>query len=295
MKIFITGGSGLLGQYINNELNKKHQILTQYHSNIGNCGLFKNVICSITDYIRIEELFADFKPEIVIHSAAVSNPEKADQLPADQVFEINVNATVKLAELCARYNSKLVYLSTDLVYAGYRGSMLTEDAKLIPISLYAETKLMGERKIQQTFNNYLILREALLIGFGLNHTRNNFHIMFENLKKEEPVNLFIDQFRTPLALHDSARMIGELLEKNITGEVINFGGRERFSRYELGELLCEEAGFDKKLLLKKTMEEAGQTYKVADVSMNTEKLRSYGIESKLCRDSIKEILNGINL
>lgn len=293
MKIFITGGSGMLGQYLNIELSKRHQILTQYQSNIGNCAQFNNVKSSITDYRKLDEVFSTFKPEAVIHTAAVSNPEKADKLSADVVYNINVNATAKLAELCSRCNSKLVYLSTDLVYAGYRGSMLREDDKLIPISLYAETKLMGEIKIQQTFGNYIILREALLIGFGLNHSRNNFHLMFEKLAKGEPVILFTDQFRTPLALHDAARMIGELLEKNIDGEVLNLGGEERFSRYELGEILCEEAGFDKNLLNKKTMEEAGFTYKVADVSMSTEKLQSYGIKSKNCRDSIKEILSGV--
>lgn len=295
MKIFITGGSGLLGQYLNIALSKKHEILTQYQSNIGNCRNYNSVKLSITDYQRVAEVISTFKPEAVIHTAAVSNSEKADNIPADIVYEINVNATAKLAELCDSYNSKLLYLSTDLVYAGYRGSMLREDAKLIPISLYAETKLMGEIKIQQTFGNYIILREALLIGFGLNHSRNNFHLMFEKLTKGEPINLFTDQFRTPLSLHDAARMICELLDKNIIGEILNFGGKERLSRYNLGEILCEEGGFDKNLLIKKTMEEAGLKYKVADVSMNTEKLQAYGIESKTCRNSIKEILSGVKV
>ncbi len=293
MKIFITGESGLLGQYLNIELSRKHEILTQYQSNIGNCGSFKNLKASVTDYKKLEEVFFTFKPDVVIHTAAVSNPEKADLLPAELVYNINVNATKKLAELCERYNSKLVYLSTDLVYAGYRGSMLREDAKLIPISLYAETKLMGEKKIQETFENYIILREALLIGFGLNHSRNNFHLMYESLLKGETVKLFTDQFRTPLALHEAAGKISQLIEMNIHGEIINFAGQERLSRYELGEILCEEAGFNKSLLIGRTMEEAGLTYKVADVSLSTEKLQSYGINMKNCRDSIKEILNGV--
>lgn len=285
----------MLGQYLNMELGKNHGILTQYLSNIGNCTQYKNVNLSITDSRKLKEVFSFFKPDAVIHTAAVSNSEKADKISADVVYDINVNATAMLAEYCSRYNSKLLYLSTDLVYAGYRGSMLQEDAKLIPISLYAETKLMGEIKIQQTFGNYIILREALLVGFGLKHSRNNFHLMYEKLVKGEPVNLFTDQFRTPLALHDAARMIGNLLENNIQGEVFNFGGRERLSRYEAGEILCEEAGFDKNLLIKKTMEEAGLTYKVADVSMSTQKLQSYGIKSKSYRDSIKEILSGVKV
>lgn len=291
MKIFITGGSGLLGQYLNLELSKKHDILTQYQTNIGNCKDFNFVQLSITDQTKFAEIFNSFKPDVVVHTAAVSNPEKADKLSADAVYNINVNATKKLAELCSKNNSKLIYLSTDLVYAGYRGSMLKEDAKLIPLSLYAETKLMGEIKIQETFNNYLILREALLIGFGLNHTRNNFHLMCDNLRNGNEVILFTDQYRTPLALHDSARMICELIEKNISGEILNFAGGERLSRYEIGKLVCEISSLDKNLLIKKTMEEAGLTYKVADVSLNTEKLNSYGVYPKNIKDSIKEILS----
>ncbi len=42
--------------------------------------------------------------------------------------------------------------------------MLKESAKLIPVSLYAETKLMGEMKVMETLENYLILRTALLYG-----------------------------------------------------------------------------------------------------------------------------------
>jgi len=291
MKIFITGGSGLLGQYLNLELSKRNDILTQYQTNIGNCKDFNSVQFSITDQPKLTEIFTSFKPDVVVHTAAVSNAEKADKLSAGIVYEINVNATKKLAELCAKNNSKLIYLSTDLVYAGYRGSMLKEDAKLIPLSLYAETKLMGEIKIQETFDNYIILREALLIGFGLNHSRNNFHLMYEKLSNGKEVKLFTDQYRTPLSLIDSAKMIGELTEKNISGETFNFGGSERLSRYEVGEMVCELGGFDKNLLVKKTMEETGLAYKVEDVSLNTEKLRSVGVHAQSVRESIQEILS----
>jgi dTDP-4-dehydrorhamnose reductase len=291
MKIFITGGSGLLGQYLNLELSEKHDILTQYQTNVGNCKDFNSVQLSITDQTKLSEIFSSFKPDIVVHTAAVSNAEKADKLSAGVVYEINVNATKKLADLCAKNNSKLIYLSTDLVYAGYRGSMLKEDAKLIPLSLYAETKLMGEIKIQETFDNYLILREALLVGFGLNHSRNNFHLMYDNLRNGKEVKLFTDQYRSPLALRDSARMIGELIKKNISGEIFNLGGSERLSRYEIGEMICEFNGFDKNLLVQTTMEETGLAYKVADVSLNTEKLRSAGVQAKNVRESIQDILS----
>jgi dTDP-4-dehydrorhamnose reductase len=181
MKVLITGGSGLLGQYLNIELSKENEIITQYFSNKGNCENFNNVQADINDYPGLEKVLSEFKPGIVIHTAAISNPQKAEKSDLKFVYKTNVESTKRLAELCNKHGAKLIYTSTDLVYAGYRGSMLKEDAKLIPVSLYAETKLMGEVKIQETFDNYIILRTALLYGFGLNHSINNFHRMYNNL------------------------------------------------------------------------------------------------------------------
>ena len=290
MRVFITGGSGLLGQYLNVELNKQNILLTQYYKNIGNCSDFNSIQFPITDSKKLDDVFKIFKPDVVIHTAAVSSPERADEQNPDQVYAANVKATADIAERCNMYNAKLVYTSTDLVYAGYRGSMLKEDSKLIPISLYAETKLMGEMKIQETLEDYIILRVSLQVGFGKNHSINNFTKMYNNLKDGKTVKLFTDQYRTPLALKESAKIISELIQKNVKGEIINFGGSKRFSRYELGELTCSIAGFNKNLLSKLTMEEGKLAYKVADVSMDNAKLQSFGIQIKSLRDSIQEAI-----
>lgn len=290
MKIFITGGSGLLGQYLNSELSKHHKILTQYKSNPGNCLDFNHVRTDLTDSLKLKNVFTDFKPNIVIHTAAISNPQMAEKTDSKTVFAVNVKATKHLAQLCAIHNAKLIYTSTDLVYAGYRGSMLKEDAKLIPVSLYAETKLMGEIKIKETFDNYIILRTALLYGFGLNHSINHFHRMYLSLKEGKAVKLFTDQYRTPLSVIDAARMINQLIQKDIKSEILNFGGKERVSRYEFGEILCDVAGFDKNLLEKITMNDIPDLIKVEDVSMNTEKLQSFGIIPKSISDSLEEMM-----
>ncbi len=214
-KILITGGSGFLGQYLNIELFKKYNFLTLYDSNIGNCFHFNSQRVDITNYKTLDKIFSEFMPDIVIHLAAISSVKKADKLPQSKVFEINVKATNEIAKLCDKFGSKLIYISTDLVYAGYRGSFLKEDAKLIPASLYAETKLMGENKIQNVFDHFIILRMALLYGFGLNHSKNHFQEIYYKLKNEKSVDLFIDQFRTPLSVIDSARMISEICSLNI--------------------------------------------------------------------------------
>ncbi len=290
MKILITGGSGLLGQYLNVVLSLNHEILTLFNSNPGNCGSFNSRKINLLDTKSLEKIFTDFIPEAVIHTAAITNPILPANISTKDVYEINVNTTKKIAELCYKFNAKLIYTSTDLVYAGYRGSMLKEDAKLIPVSLYAETKLMGEIKIQETFENYLILRTALLFGLGMNHSKNHFHQMFMDLKQGKQVKLFTDQIRTPISLNESARIINELVSNDIKSEIINFGGFERISRYELGKKLCEIARFDKNLLVKIKMGELPNLPKVEDVSMNTNKLQSFGIKQKSLDEMIFKII-----
>lgn len=290
MKILITGGSGLLGQYLNLELSKEFDILTLYNSNAGNCKEFNSAKLNFTNKTELKKIFNNFKPDVVVHAAAISHPVLPKHISPKEVYQLNVETTKNIAELCDTFRSKLIYTSTDLVYAGYRGSMLKEDAKLVPLTLYAETKLMGEVKIQQTFDNYIILRTALLFGVGLNHSTNHFHKMLLDLKQKKEVKLFIDQYRTPLSIKEASNIIRKLIKLEIKSEGINFGGPERLSRYDLGERLCELTKLDKNILVKIKMDDIPEITKVEDVSMNTEKLQSYGIKQKIVDEMILDLL-----
>jgi len=273
-KVLITGGSGLLGQYLNLKASDKFELHTIYKDNLGNCEIYPNSRIDVCNQNEVKKLFDAIKPDVVIHAAAITNPvPKENQTPKDY-FDTNVNATKNIAEHCSQHNSRLIYISTDLVYAGYRGSFLKEDGKLIPASLYAETKLVGENKIKESTDNYLILRTALLYGFGLNQSRCHFHFMYDELKNNRPVKLFTDQFRTPISLLDASKIIVELAGMEVKNETINIGGMERVSRYDIAETLCSIAGFDKNLLRKITMDDIPNFSKVKDVSLNTEKLQS---------------------
>ena len=293
MKILVTGAGGAFGEYIVRELSKEFNVTGLYHNAANRIALEAPVQGDITDAGSLKKIFDELKPDIVVHAAAVSNPAACDQLPLKTVYEINVNATENIARLCKTYNSKLIYISTDLVYAGYRGSMLEENAKLIPISLYAETKLLGEVKIQQTFENYLILRTALMFGFSNSKTENHFQKMYLSFRNNKTEKLFPDQFRTPISFFDAAEAIYSLCKLDASNQIINLGGHERVSRAQLGLMLCNIAGFDKKLIKKVSMEDVQGTYKVADVSLNTDKLQSFGIKAKSLKNSIKQILDNI--
>ena len=246
MKILITGGSGMLGYYLNKEFSAKHEILTLHNNSFGNCKEFNNAKVDLTNETEVQKIIKNFEPEIVVHSAALSNPLTASKSSRESVFKINVNATENLAKLSSDIGAKIIYLSTDLVYDGSKSGMLTEEAETKPVSVYAETKLIGEEKIKAYSDSFLILRLSLQCEIKEN-SEIHYSRIYGSLKKGEEVKLFVDQYRTPHAAFESARIIRELTESKIKNEIINLGGKERLSRYAMIEILCEEAGFDKNI------------------------------------------------
>ena len=290
MKILITGGSGLLGQYLNEKLSHKNEILTIYKQNTGNCHHFNSINLDITDKGKFSFLFNNFRPDAVIHTACYSRPEICSKLSRDEVYRLNVDVTEHIAQLCNGFDSKLIFTSTDLVYDGEKNGMLTEESDLNPLTLYAESKLMGEITIQNYSNNYIILRTALLIGFGKSHSTNNFHTTYEKLKARERVKLFYDQYRTPLSLTEASEFIERMCFSDIQNQIINFGGKYRISRFEIGEILSEIARFDKELIEPVSCRLHTDTIQVPDVSMNTDKLQNFGYISKDIYKSIYEMI-----
>jgi dTDP-4-dehydrorhamnose reductase len=289
----ITGGSGLLGQYLNLFLSKENEILTLFNNNPGNCLNYSNFKIDLNNQNGLMEIFISFNPDIVIHTACFSRPEICDRLEENLVRKTNVEATKFISELCDKFNSKLIYTSTDLVYDGFQGNMLKENSLINPLSLYAKTKLEAEKEIVNTFDNYIILRTSLLFGIGMNHSRNNFHILYENLNSGKITKLFADQYRTPLSLCNASDIIAGLCKSDIKNIIFNFGGNERISRADFGKMLCEICGLDENLIEEISMNEIEGLKIVPDVSLNTELLKSYGFKICTLLDSIIESLKYI--
>ncbi len=290
MKVLITGGSGLLGQYLNIFLSKKFEILSLYLNNSGNCIEYNSKKVDICNYRKIFDVISSFKPQIIVHTAAYSKPEIVEKLSFYDVYKINVEATKYLAELSELNNAKIIFTSTDLVYDGVQGSMIPESGKINPISVYAKTKFLAEQIIRKTTDNYIILRTSLLYGLALNNTSNYFTYIFNNLQSGKPVRLFYDQYRTPLSLINASILIEDLILKDVKSETINFGGLQRVSRLELAQILCNVGGFDKSLLEKISMDDVPEVIKVPDVSLDTKKLQAYTSLQKTIEESIEEII-----
>jgi dTDP-4-dehydrorhamnose reductase len=302
-KILITGGSGMLGEYLNVFLSKENEILTTYNNNEGNCLSFNSRKIDLTDFVQVEAMVREFKPNVIVHTAAISRTDLCDKMPYEEVYKINSELPQFLGELSNSISAKLIYTSTDLIYDGEQGELLNEDAKVNPITVYAETKYEGEVLIKSIAKDYIILRQALMYGFSLSKASNYFQTMYDNFKEGRKTKLFYDQYRTPMSVIDSARLITKLCDVKVSNVTLNWGGAERVNRVELAEALCEimqeshrtetpagEKGFDKSLIEPISMDDIVNIKKVKDVSMSTEKIQKLGLMPVGVREGLREML-----
>jgi dTDP-4-dehydrorhamnose reductase len=85
-------------------------------------------------------------------------------------------------------------------------------------------------------------------------------------------------------------IITKIVQMDISNETINIGGVGRVSRYEMGEILCSVAGYDKSLLEKISLNDVPDLPKVEDASLNTDKLQSHGFKQMSIEESISKII-----
>ena len=143
-KILMTGGSGLLGS----EIKKlDSEIISPSRAEMD-----------ITDYDSVFAIFKKYKPDIVLHLAAATHPPEHEKNP-ELGISVNIIGSANLARAAHRLGARLVYTSTDYLYAGQGPHKETEP--ILPPYKFAWSKLGGECAVSM-LSDSLILR----LSFG---------------------------------------------------------------------------------------------------------------------------------
>jgi dTDP-4-dehydrorhamnose reductase len=157
---------------------------------------------------------------------------------------ITVDAAVAAARLAAARSARFVFFSTDLVFGGERGGY-AEDDPANPVMTYGRLKLAAEAGVREESPEALVLRPSLLVGESHGLLRPAYEC--EALSAGLPVDLFVDEWRSPVHVDDVARAAWDLASTEWAG-LLHLGGPDRLTRFELGGLLCDQFGFDASLL-----------------------------------------------
>src|SRR3989339_165624 len=151
MKIVIIGADGQLGTDLCRVISKNEQIPLTVAD------------IDITNRRQTHEVIAKHKPDVVINTAAYHNVDKCED-EVEAAFKVNTYGVKYLAEACVQINAALVHISTDYVFDGEKKTPYVETDPPNPQSIYAISKLAGEKIVQYVCKKHFIIRSTGLYG-----------------------------------------------------------------------------------------------------------------------------------
>lgn len=255
MKIFVTGVGGQLGHDVVNELAKRgyecvgSDIASEYSGVQDGTAVISApyVQLDITDRQAVEKTISHIKPDAVIHCAAWTAVDLAeDEDKVDKVRAINADGTKNIADVCKKLDCKMTYISTDYVFNGQGTEPWQADCKeYAPLNVYGQTKLEGERAVADTLEKYFIVRIAWVFG---TNGKNFIKTMINVGKKHDTVRVVSDQIGTPTYTLDLARLLVDMIETEKYGyyHATNEGGF--ISWYDFTVEIYKQAGIDTKVI-----------------------------------------------
>jgi dTDP-4-dehydrorhamnose reductase len=281
--LLLTGASGFLGyNFLQLDLNEWNIVALVHQNELKNRNV-KQVACDISDLSSLKNTFSEINPDAVVHLAALSNANFCEE-NAPSTYQVNVSASVCLAELCANRNIPFLFTSTDLVFDGKKGNY-TETDTTAPLMAYGKQKAEAEHLIFEKHQNACILRMPLMFGSGGSFIMQD----IAKLKSGQTINLFTDEYRSIVGGMSAAKGIKLALDNNWKG-INHLGGKEKISRYEFGLIVCDTFGFDKSLLISKLQSEVTMAApRPNDVTLNSEKAYRLGYAPLKVSEELKSL------
>ncbi len=230
MKVAITGVRGMLGSDLMRLFQQEHEVLGLDLHN-----------CNILDAARLHDVIAPFRPDVIIHTAAYTNVDKAES-DQDAAFALNETGTKNVAEAAKACQAKLVYISTDYVFDGTKGTPYAEDDAPSPLGAYGWSKWRGEEQIRTLFSektaSFLIVRIAWLYG---KHGKNFVETILNLAQQQDTLRVVNDQFGAPTYTQDVARALQALIRCDASG-IVHVTNSGQCTWHEFAERILEIAG-----------------------------------------------------
>ena len=195
----VFGGTGQLGQCLQHVARER---------NLTDLVFLPEEQANILNTDKLQAVFAQYQPAYCINCAAYTAVDKAED-EVDTARRVNRDGVENLARLCGEFNTTLIHISTDFVFAGTTNQPLMETDEAAPISVYGLTKLEGEQVIPAHTSRYFVLRT----GWLYSEYANNFvKTMLRFGREREELRVIWDQAGTPTYAIDLAGCILTIIE-----------------------------------------------------------------------------------
>lgn len=241
--LLLTGANGFIGRRLLSGLSGPWTVVSASRTASGP----DTAVLDLAEPSSIARVFDAVRPDVVVHAGAVADPDTAERDPA-YARKVNVDATRALARLCGGARSRLVFLSTDLVFDG-AGSWYDEDAAPRPLSVYGKGKLEAEEAALTLCPGAVALRVSSCYGRPLGGRTCFVDHLHAGLAAGKTMHGFTDQWRTSTNADQLPEVIRRLLADPDLEGVFHWGGADRASRYETAVAFARALGFDESLVV----------------------------------------------
>jgi dTDP-4-dehydrorhamnose reductase len=282
-KIIVFGASGQLGQCLK---------VVAEQQNIHDINFLPEEQANILDVESLRSIFKTESPQYCINCAAYTAVDKAED-EQDLARKINRDGAENLSRLCSEYNTTLIHVSTDFVFAGNEAKLLTETDTAEPVNIYGLTKLEGEQAITGTLERHYILRTSWLYSeFGNNFVKT----MLRFGKEKDEMRIIADQIGTPTYAIDLASCIFHIIQNdNQQYGLYHYSNEGVTSWYDFAKAVFDIAELKVKAIPIKSSEYVTKAVRPAFSIMEKSKIKNaFNIEIPYWRDSLLECMRKLS-
>ena len=223
----IAGGGGLLGKYMFKQLAAAG----------WRAHAFTHAELDITDADAVRRAAEQVRPDLIVNCVATADVDRCEREP-DWAYAVNEQGARHLAEAARDGGAEIVHVSTDYVFDGTKEGFYTQADEPRPLSVYAQSKLAGERAVSAACEQCYIIRTSWLFGVG---GKNFGSRVIEYARQSPRLKGVMDQTSIPTYAPDLARRIEEIVALKTYGlyHGVNTGPATWF---EFAQLALERAG-----------------------------------------------------
>lgn len=219
MRVLVTGAAGLVGRAVGEHCRDlRDQVFLYQHKDLD-----------IADRDAVRKTIIETRPDVVINCAAWTNVDACESDP-ERAFAANATGPRNIAGACKDAGCRFITISTDYVFDGRKVGFYTQADEPNPQSVYAASKLEGERLASLANDHSIVVRTGYVFGRG---GANFLCTVVDRAKRGEKLKAINDMYGTPTYAKDLAVRLRELAEINTPGiyHVVNSGEGASFEEF----------------------------------------------------------------
>jgi dTDP-4-dehydrorhamnose reductase len=213
-RILLLGANGQLGFALGSSLKALGEVkaLTRSEADFSNAFALRDALLPVVN---------QFQPHVILNAAAYTAVDKA-QTEQTIALQVNAQSVGVLAELAQSINAVLVHYSTDYVFDGAGNTPWAENDQTNPLSVYGQSKWLGECAVRQHCLKHLIFRTSWVVGA---HGNNFLKTMLRLAAERDTLRVVEDQIGVPTSTDLLAKVTVDILQTMLpaTQEDVRFG------------------------------------------------------------------------